>query len=80
MATAPLTNLAVAVQLDPYISEKVKALYLMGGNTECRLQVDFQSVLSLFSFDFHVSACILLYDKCPCCLGSQGQHHSVWRV
>ena len=37
VATAPLTNLAVAVQLNPKISKKLKALYIMGGNTECML-------------------------------------------
>ncbi|KAM9333937.1 inosine-uridine preferring nucleoside hydrolase-like [Symphorus nematophorus] len=36
VATAPLTNLAVAVQLDPSISNKLKALYIMGGNIESR--------------------------------------------
>ncbi|TNN52597.1 putative uridine nucleosidase 2 [Liparis tanakae] len=36
VATAPLTNLAVAVQLDPSFPKKLKALYIMGGNTECR--------------------------------------------
>ncbi|KAK5847586.1 hypothetical protein PBY51_016703 [Eleginops maclovinus] len=36
VATAPLTNLAVAVQLNPKISKKLKALYIMGGNTESR--------------------------------------------
>lgn len=34
VATAPLTNLAVAVQLDPSLSKKLKALYIMGGNTD----------------------------------------------
>ena len=37
VATAPLTNLAMAVKLDPSLPEKLKALYIMGGNTECRL-------------------------------------------
>ncbi|KAG8004510.1 Inosine-uridine preferring nucleoside hydrolase [Nibea albiflora] len=36
VATAPLTNLAVAVQLDPSFPEKLKALYIMGGNTDSR--------------------------------------------
>uniref|UniRef100_A0A3Q0S547 Inosine/uridine-preferring nucleoside hydrolase domain-containing protein n=1 Tax=Amphilophus citrinellus TaxID=61819 RepID=A0A3Q0S547_AMPCI len=34
VATAPLTNLAVAVQLDPSLSKKLKALYIVGGNTD----------------------------------------------
>ena len=37
VATAPLTNLAVAVQLDPSLPKKLKALYIMGGNTDCTL-------------------------------------------
>lgn len=43
VAMAPLTNLAVAVQLDPSISKKLKALYIMGGNTECTLSVFYSS-------------------------------------
>lgn len=35
VATAPLTNLAVAVQLEPSLPQKLKALYIMGGNTDC---------------------------------------------
>ncbi|XP_075333299.1 inosine-uridine preferring nucleoside hydrolase-like [Odontesthes bonariensis] len=36
VATAPLTNLAVAVQLDPSFPKKLKGLYIMGGNTSAR--------------------------------------------
>ncbi|XP_029936815.1 inosine-uridine preferring nucleoside hydrolase [Myripristis murdjan] len=36
VATAPLTNLALAVRMDPTIPSKLKALYIMGGNTESR--------------------------------------------
>ncbi|KAG7331278.1 hypothetical protein KOW79_005247 [Hemibagrus wyckioides] len=36
VATAPLTNLALAVKLDPTLPQKVKGLYLMGGNTDSR--------------------------------------------
>ncbi|KAG8004511.1 Inosine-uridine preferring nucleoside hydrolase [Nibea albiflora] len=39
VATAPLTNVAEAVQLDPSLPEKLKALYIMGGNCECTLSV-----------------------------------------
>ena len=35
VATAPLTNLALAVRLDPSIPSKLKGLYIMGGNTDC---------------------------------------------
>uniref|UniRef100_UPI003AACEF9A inosine-uridine preferring nucleoside hydrolase-like isoform X1 n=2 Tax=Centroberyx gerrardi TaxID=166262 RepID=UPI003AACEF9A len=36
VATAPLTNLAVAVKLDLSFPEKLKGLYIMGGNTDSR--------------------------------------------
>lgn len=39
VATAPLTNLALAVKLEPSLPKKLKALYIMGGNTECMLPV-----------------------------------------
>ncbi|TNN52599.1 Inosine-uridine preferring nucleoside hydrolase [Liparis tanakae] len=37
VATAPLTNLAVAAQLNPSFTKNLKALYIMGGNTESSL-------------------------------------------
>ncbi|XP_041857076.1 inosine-uridine preferring nucleoside hydrolase-like [Melanotaenia boesemani] len=36
VATAPLTNLALAVKMDPSLPSKLKGLYIMGGNTESR--------------------------------------------
>lgn len=36
VATAPLTNLALAVRLDPSLPRKLRGLYIMGGNTECK--------------------------------------------
>ncbi|XP_077584663.1 inosine-uridine preferring nucleoside hydrolase isoform X2 [Stigmatopora nigra] len=36
VATAPLTNLALAVRLDPSLPGKLRGLYIMGGNTESR--------------------------------------------
>ncbi|XP_076857977.1 inosine-uridine preferring nucleoside hydrolase [Brachyhypopomus gauderio] len=36
VATAPLTNLALAVRLDPTLPLKLKGLYIMGGNTDSR--------------------------------------------
>ncbi|XP_051999188.1 inosine-uridine preferring nucleoside hydrolase [Xyrauchen texanus] len=36
VATAPLTNLALAVKLDPSFPQKLKGLYIMGGNTDSR--------------------------------------------
>ncbi|XP_061547869.1 inosine-uridine preferring nucleoside hydrolase isoform X2 [Phycodurus eques] len=36
VATAPLTNLALAVRLDPSLPTKLRGLFIMGGNTESR--------------------------------------------
>lgn len=36
VATAPLTNLALAVRMDPTLPSKLKGVYIMGGNTESR--------------------------------------------
>ncbi|MGH0161166.1 UNVERIFIED_CONTAM: hypothetical protein FKN15_040653 [Acipenser sinensis] len=36
VATAPLTNLALAVKIDPSFPEKLKSLFIMGGNMESR--------------------------------------------
>ncbi|XP_028289601.1 inosine-uridine preferring nucleoside hydrolase isoform X2 [Parambassis ranga] len=36
VATAPLTNLALAVRMDPSLPGKLRGLYIMGGNTESR--------------------------------------------
>lgn len=36
VAVAPLTNLALAVRLDPSLPSKLRGLYIMGGNTECK--------------------------------------------
>lgn len=36
VATAPLTNLAMAVKMDPTFPKKLQGLYIMGGNTESR--------------------------------------------
>lgn len=36
MATAPLTNVALAVKLDPSFPQKLRGLYIMGGNTDSR--------------------------------------------
>lgn len=34
VAIGPLTNLALAVRLDPHFPQKLKDLYIMGGNKE----------------------------------------------
>lgn len=36
VATAPLTNLALAVRMDPSLPSKLRGLFIMGGNTECQ--------------------------------------------
>lgn len=34
VALGPLTNLALAVRLDPHFPQKLRDLYIMGGNME----------------------------------------------
>ncbi|XP_068092885.1 pyrimidine-specific ribonucleoside hydrolase RihA-like [Hyperolius riggenbachi] len=36
VATGPLTNLALAIRMDPTIPSKLRSLYIMGGNMESR--------------------------------------------
>ena len=36
VALAPLTNIALALRLDPGFGSKLKEVYIMGGNTEGR--------------------------------------------
>ncbi|XP_060091082.1 inosine-uridine preferring nucleoside hydrolase-like [Heteronotia binoei] len=36
VATGPLTNLALAVKMDPALPKKLKSVFIMGGNTESR--------------------------------------------
>uniref|UniRef100_A0A8C7KHU8 Si:dkey-4e7.3 n=1 Tax=Oncorhynchus kisutch TaxID=8019 RepID=A0A8C7KHU8_ONCKI len=36
VATAPLTNLALAVRMEPSLPSQLKGLYIMGDNTECK--------------------------------------------
>lgn len=51
VATAPLTNLAVAVQLDPSLPKKLKALYIMGGNTDCGFALHADRFASISAHD-----------------------------
>lgn len=48
VALGPLTNLALAVRLDPHFPRKLKDLYIMGGNMEGKPQHD-HSVCETFS-------------------------------
>ncbi|XP_051938239.1 inosine-uridine preferring nucleoside hydrolase [Hippocampus zosterae] len=62
VATAPLTNLALAVRLDPSLPSKLRGLYIMGGNTESRGNT---SVCGEFNFTADPEAAyIVLNDYC----------------
>ncbi|XP_068575684.1 pyrimidine-specific ribonucleoside hydrolase RihA-like [Cebidichthys violaceus] len=63
VATAPLTNLAVAVQLDPNLPKKLKALYIMGGNTESRGNT---TVCGEFNFVADPEAAYIVLDRYTC--------------
>ncbi|XP_039998263.1 inosine-uridine preferring nucleoside hydrolase-like isoform X3 [Xiphias gladius] len=63
VATAPLTNLAVAVKLDPSFPEKLKALYIMGGNTESRGNT---TVCGEFNFVADPEAAYVVLDRYTC--------------
>lgn len=56
VATAPLTNLALAVRMDPSLPSKLKGLYIMGGNTDCRFKVICSLSCMLSSF-YHLCLC-----------------------
>ncbi|XP_044043326.1 inosine-uridine preferring nucleoside hydrolase-like [Siniperca chuatsi] len=63
VATAPLTNLAVAAQLDPSFPKKLKALYIMGGNTEARGNT---TVCGEFNFVADPEAAYIVLDRYTC--------------
>nr|XP_046238333.1 inosine-uridine preferring nucleoside hydrolase-like [Scatophagus argus]XP_046238334.1 inosine-uridine preferring nucleoside hydrolase-like [Scatophagus argus] len=63
VATAPLTNLAVAVQLDPSIPKNLKALYIMGGNIESRGNT---TVCGEFNFVADSEAAYIVLDRYTC--------------
>ncbi|XP_042261129.1 inosine-uridine preferring nucleoside hydrolase-like [Thunnus maccoyii] len=63
VAMAPLTNLAVAVQLDPYFPQRLKALYIMGGNTESRGNT---TVCGEFNFVADPEAAYVVLDRYTC--------------
>ncbi|XP_056287450.1 inosine-uridine preferring nucleoside hydrolase-like [Pseudoliparis swirei] len=63
VATAPLTNLAVAVLLDPSLPKKLKALYIMGGNTESRGNT---TVCGEFNFVADPEAAYIVLDRYTC--------------
>ncbi|KAK9523893.1 hypothetical protein VZT92_017777 [Zoarces viviparus] len=63
VAVAPLTNLAVAIQLDPSFSKKLKALYIMGGNTDSRGNT---TVCGEFNFVSDPEAAFVVLDRYTC--------------
>ncbi|XP_034007277.1 inosine-uridine preferring nucleoside hydrolase-like [Trematomus bernacchii] len=63
VATAPLTNLAVAVSLNPNFTQKLKALYIMGGNTESRGNT---TVCGEFNFVADSEAAYIVLDRYTC--------------
>ncbi|XP_039998265.1 inosine-uridine preferring nucleoside hydrolase-like [Xiphias gladius] len=63
VAMAPLTNLAVAVQLDPSFPEKLKALYIMGGNTDSRGNT---TMCGEFNFVADPEAAFVVLDRYTC--------------
>uniref|UniRef100_A0A8D3AQE9 Inosine/uridine-preferring nucleoside hydrolase domain-containing protein n=1 Tax=Scophthalmus maximus TaxID=52904 RepID=A0A8D3AQE9_SCOMX len=63
MATAPLTNLAVAVQLEPSFPEKLKALYITGGNCDCGGNT---TVCGEFNFVANPEAAHTVLDRYTC--------------
>eukprot|EP00066_Takifugu_rubripes_P010268 XP_003977955.1 PREDICTED: inosine-uridine preferring nucleoside hydrolase-like [Takifugu rubripes] len=63
VATAPLTNLAVAIQLEPSLPKKLKALYIMGGNTDSRGNT---TVCGEFNFVTDPEAAYIVLDRYTC--------------
>ncbi|XP_068612381.1 inosine-uridine preferring nucleoside hydrolase-like [Brachionichthys hirsutus] len=63
VATAPLTNLALAVQAEPSFPEKLKALYIMGGNTESRGNT---TVCGEFNFVADPEAAYMVLERYTC--------------
>ncbi|KAM8872135.1 inosine-uridine preferring nucleoside hydrolase-like [Synchiropus picturatus] len=63
VATAPLTNLALAVKMDPSLPSKLKSLYIMGGNIESRGNT---SVCGEFNFVADPEAAFVVLSKYTC--------------
>ncbi|XP_028810902.1 inosine-uridine preferring nucleoside hydrolase-like [Denticeps clupeoides] len=64
VATGPLTNLALAARIDPTFPQKLKGLYIMGGNTESRGNT---TVCAEFNFASDPEAAYIVLNsyKCP---------------
>ncbi|CAL8266551.1 unnamed protein product [Lota lota] len=63
VATAPLTNLALAVRLDPSFPSKLKGLFIMGGNTESRGNT---TVCAEFNFAADPEAAYIVLNEYQC--------------
>ncbi|XP_034429078.1 inosine-uridine preferring nucleoside hydrolase isoform X1 [Hippoglossus hippoglossus] len=63
VATAPLTNLALAVKLDPSLPSKLRGLYIMGGNTESRGNI---TVCGEFNFVADPEAAYIVLNEFQC--------------
>ncbi|XP_029967687.1 inosine-uridine preferring nucleoside hydrolase isoform X2 [Salarias fasciatus] len=63
VATAPLTNLALAVKMDPSLPSKLKGLFIMGGNTESRGNT---TVCGEFNFTADPEAAFIVLNEYEC--------------
>ncbi|XP_051762196.1 pyrimidine-specific ribonucleoside hydrolase RihA isoform X8 [Ctenopharyngodon idella] len=63
VATAPLTNVALAVKLDPSFPQKLKGLYIMGGNTDSRGNV---TVCGEYNFAADPEAAYIVLNEFIC--------------
>ncbi|XP_061580146.1 inosine-uridine preferring nucleoside hydrolase isoform X2 [Cololabis saira] len=63
VATAPLTNLALAVKMDPDLPSKLRGLYVMGGNTESRGNV---TICGEFNFTADPEAAYIVLNEYRC--------------
>ncbi|CAL8322674.1 unnamed protein product [Merluccius merluccius] len=63
VATAPLTNLALAVKLDPSFPSKLKGVFIMGGNTESRGNT---TVCAEFNFAADPEAAYIVLNEYHC--------------
>uniref|UniRef100_A0A4W5KP40 Inosine/uridine-preferring nucleoside hydrolase domain-containing protein n=1 Tax=Hucho hucho TaxID=62062 RepID=A0A4W5KP40_9TELE len=64
VAMAPLTNLALAVKIDPTLPQKLKGLFIMGGNTDSRGNT---TVCAEFNFAADPEAAYIVLNRffCP---------------
>ncbi|XP_075446657.1 inosine-uridine preferring nucleoside hydrolase-like [Ascaphus truei] len=63
LATGPLTNLALAVKLDPALPKKLNQLYIMGGNLEGRGN---RTVCAEFNFYLDPEAAYIVMNDFTC--------------